>query len=354
MTGANNIRVLIAEDSPTQRQFLSLLLQDAGGFEIVGLARDGLEAIAETERLRPDIVLMDCHMPKADGFEATRAIMEQCPTPIVMISSTSDEVGRAFDAVRCGALTFIKKPVFQTTGDVLGAEEFARTVRLMSEIRVVRRWRAKPITVGARIASPPQCVKRDVKVIAIAGSTGAPGVIGDILRASRDVQLPPTLIVQHMAEGFVGGFASWLTSYAGMPVHIAQDSVTPVCGQAYLAPDNYHLGIDANGRLVLDRGPPEEGFRPSANYLFRAVSRYGGKSAMGVLLTGMGKDGASGLRDLRNAGGLTVAQDEASCVVFGMPREAIAIGAVDHVASPSAIARMMLVHAVQRGKKGNG
>lgn len=341
------IRVLIAEDSPTQRQLLSFLLDEAGGFEIVGTAADGLEAIDATERLRPDIVLMDCFMPRADGFEATRIIMERCPTPIVMISSvtSTDEVGRAFDAVKHGALTFIKKPSFDLADKGGGSRDFVATVRLMSEIKVVRR-RPRPSVEGTPADIPSARPHRVVKLVAIAGSTGAPGVIGDILKASGSLRSAPILVVQHMVEGFVGGFANWLSGYAGIPVHVAQDRMVPVNGTAYVAPDNYHLGIDARGRIALGTGPLEDGFRPSASHLFRSVARHAGASSMGVLLTGMGKDGAGGLQALRAAGGITVAQDEATCVVFGMPREAIALNAVDHVLAPPAIAKLIVTHSL--------
>lgn len=341
------IRVLIAEDSPTQRQLLSFLLDEAGGFEIVGTAADGLEAIDATERLRPDIVLMDCFMPRADGFEATRVIMERCPTPIVMISSvtSSDEVGRAFDAVKYGALTFIKKPSFDLADKGGGSQDFIQTVRLMSEIKVVRR-RARPGVEGLPGDAPSARPQRLVKLIAIAGSTGAPGVIGDILKACRDIRSAPILVVQHMVEGFVGGFANWLSSYTSLPVHVAEDRALPVHGAVYVAPDNRHLGIDAYGRIALNNGPLEDGFRPSASHLFRSVARHAGASSMGVLLTGMGRDGASGLQALRAAGGITAAQDEASCVVFGMPREAIALNAVDHVLAPPGIAKLILAHSL--------
>lgn len=349
MMGASGktIRVLIAEDSPTQRQLLSFLLDEAGGFEIVGTAADGLEAIDATERLRPDIVLMDCFMPRVDGFEATRIIMERCPTPIVMISSvtSSDEVGRAFDAVKYGALTFIRKPSFNPADSSVSSRDFVQTVRLMSEIKVVRR-RSRPGADGTPADALPMRPRRVVKLIAIAGSTGAPGVIGDILKACRGIRSAPILVVQHMVEGFVGGFANWLGSYAGLAVQVAQDRMMPVAGAVYVAPDNCHLGIDARGRIALSASPLEDGFRPSASYLFRSVSRYAGASAMGVLLTGMGKDGARGLQALRAAGGITAAQDEASCVVFGMPREAIALDAVDHVLAPSGIAKLIVAHSL--------
>jgi two-component system chemotaxis response regulator CheB len=332
------ISVLIAEDSPTQRQTLAMMLEEAGGFAIAGMAHDGVEAIAATERLRPDIVLMDCYMPRANGFEATAAIMERCPTPIVMVSSahSQDEMSHTFDSLRNGALAFLAKPSFgESAADCAGRDALIQTLRLMSEVKVVGRRKI------ARKKPAPRNAGREVRLVAIAGSTGAPGVVAEILSGFGGRQAPPILIVQHMARGFVGGFARWLAEHVKFPVHLAEQGMMPAVGEAYLAPDDRHLGLDPSGRIALSGAPAEEGFRPSGNFLFRSVAAVTGASALGVLLSGMGRDGASGLMALRQAGATTVVQDEGSCVVFGMPREAIALGAAEHVLSPTEIARML-------------
>jgi two-component system chemotaxis response regulator CheB len=182
---------------------------------------------------------------------------------------------------------------------------------------------------------------REVKLIAIAGSTGAPGVVAEILSGAGGRRMPPILIVQHMARGFVGGFARWLADHAKFPVRLAEQGMMPANGEAYVAPDDRHLGLDRSGRIALSAAPSEEGFRPSGNFLFRSVAAVTGASALGVLLSGMGRDGASGLMALRQVGATTIAQDEGSCVVFGMPREAIALGAAEHILAPPDIARML-------------
>jgi len=332
------ISVLIAEDSPTQRATLAMMLEEAGGFAIAGMAHDGVEAVTATERLRPDIVLMDCYMPRANGFEATASIMEKCPTPIVMVSSagSQDEMAHTFDAIKNGALAFLAKPSFgESAEETAGRDALIQTLRLMSEVKVVGRRRVP------RRQPAPHNAGREVKLIAIAGSTGAPGVVADILSGAGRRAMPPILIVQHMARGFVGGFARWLTDHVKFPVRIAEHGMMPISGEAYLAPDDRHIGLDPSGRIALSAGPAEEGFRPSANFLFRSVAAVTGASALGVLLSGMGRDGASGLTALRQTGATTIVQDEASCVVFGMPREAIALGAAEHILTPSEIARML-------------
>jgi two-component system chemotaxis response regulator CheB len=205
----------------------------------------------------------------------------------------------------------------------------------MAEVKVVGR-RVKP-------ANRPRQVPKaaGIGVIGVGGSTGAPGVIAEILSGVSTKSTAPILIVQHMASGFVDGFARWLTSTTRFPVSVGVEGAVVAPGHAYVSPDDRHMGIDASNRILLSDAGPEEGFRPSANFLFRSMSKNFGRTAMGVLLTGMGRDGAAGLLALRQAGGITIAQDEASCVVYGMPREAVALGAVHHVLPPIEIARVI-------------
>lgn len=336
------IRVLIVEDSAVQREFLAFVLEESGHFEIVGTAADGEEGVEAVGRLHPDIVLMDCHMPKLDGIGATRIIMEKWPTPIVIASASivPGEVTLTFDAVKNGALAVVNKPpAFGSPTYDRVAGELVRTLRLMSEVQVVRRWAArsgKAIT-SARAGVAAAAGSADVRVIAIAGSTGAPGVIAEILTGLAAPGTPPVLIVQHITDGFVEGFAGWLNVRTGMTVTVAQDGQHAQPGCAYIAPDGLQMGIAANGRIVLTADADDDGFRPSGTFLLRSVARAFGAGAIGVVLTGMGRDGSAGLLDLRRAGGVTIAQDEQSSVVFGMPREAIRLGAAEHVLSPAEI-----------------
>jgi two-component system chemotaxis response regulator CheB len=347
------ITVVLAEDSPTQRVLLSWILEDIGGFHLVGVAKNGREAIAQVEALHPDIVVMDCLMPEANGFEATQEIMRRCPTPIVLISATSSygEVEHAFEAIRSGALAFAAKPA-DADSDVKARDDLIRTIRLMAEVKVIKRRPPAIIKAATAKAARPdsaQIAGRRIKLVAIAGSTGAPAVIGDLLKGIAGEPVVPILIVQHMAVGFVTGFAKWLSERSGIDVSVAEHGILPTAGTAYLAPDDHHMGVDSLGHVILSQSGLEEGFRPSANYLFRSVAEHFGRSAMGILLTGMGRDGAAGLGAMRRAGSLTIAQDEASCVVFGMPREAIRQNAVEKVLSPPEIAGAIRSLAKKRG-----
>ncbi len=238
-----------------------------------------------------------------------------------------------------------KPPAFGSPSFDRVAGQLVRIVRLMSEVKVVRRWpaqpRLKPPSPPAEIAKPatPKAAQTRVNVVALVGSTGAPAVMADILSAVGAASPATFLIVQHMSEGFIAGFASWLTTRTGIPVTIAQDGAQTQPGHGYIAPDGMHMGIDKNGRIALSSEPDDDGFRPSGDYLLQSVARAFGPRAMGVVLTGMGRDGAAGLLELQRAGGLTVAQSEDTCVVFGMPGEAVRLGAAANVLPPDEIAR---------------
>jgi two-component system chemotaxis response regulator CheB len=328
------IRVLIVEDSAVQREFLTFVLEESGQFEIVGTANDGEAGVEAVARLRPDIVLMDCHMPKLDGIGATRIIMETTPTPIVIASASpvSGEATLTFDAIKNGALAVVNKPpAFGSPDFERVAGELVRTLRLMSEVQVVRRWPVRAVKPGAVAGGAVLARGSDIQVIAIAGSTGAPGVIAEILTGLAPLKTAPVLIVQHMTDGFVEGFATWLTARTGMTVTLAQDGESTQRGCAYIAPDGSQMGLTAGGQIVLSQAADDDGFRPSGTFLLRSVAQALGARAIGIVLTGMGRDGASGLLDLRRAGGVTIAQDEQSCIVFGMPREAIRLDAAAYV-----------------------
>jgi two-component system chemotaxis response regulator CheB len=348
--GQPKIRVLLVEDSPVQMQMLSFILEEAGEFEIVGTAADGVEAVEKTGALRPDIVLMDCHMPRANGIEATQRIMERFPTPIVIVSASlqPDDVHLTFEAIRSGALAVMSKPpAFSAPDHDRQKTEMITTLRLMSEVKVVgRRIVKRPEISFAQKTLTVSPHRMDM--LAIAGSTGAPSVIADILTVIAPKLNCPVLIVQHIARGFIAGFGGWLMQKSGLTVTLPIDGVEVQPRCVYLAPDDAHMGIDRDGRIRLSASAPEDGFQPSASYLFRSVAKAYGPHAMGVLLTGMGRDGASGLLEMRRAQGLTAVQDEASCVVFGMPREAVRLGAAQHVLAPLHLAALIAANAAPK------
>ncbi|MEO6603736.1 MAG: chemotaxis-specific protein-glutamate methyltransferase CheB [Polyangiaceae bacterium] len=322
------IRVLIAEDSATTLELLSTMLESDPEIRVVGRAKNGAEAVALTKTVRPDVVVMDIHMPVLDGFRATRQIMIESPTPIVIVSATLDvkAVDVSLHALRLGALSVLEKPVGPGAVDFPETcERFIATIRAMSGVKVVRRWAessAPPTELASEQRSPPQ-------LIAIAASTGGPTALLRVLSDLPPTLSVPVLIVQHMAPGFVSGLASWLAEGCSLKVKVAEGGAHLEAGVAYLAPDDRHLGLSDRRTLLVSSTPPCGGFRPSGTYLFESVARVYGSSAVGVILTGMGDDGCTGLGAVRRAGGRIIAQDEATSVVFGMPAAAITAGLPD-------------------------
>jgi two-component system chemotaxis response regulator CheB len=337
------IRVLVAEDSAVTLEYLVDLLEKDPALQVAGRARNGEEAVELVEALRPDVVVMDVEMPRMHGYVATRKIMESVPTPIVMVSAVSSEFeAKAFEALRSGALVLLNKPEGPAHPQAAaGARELVATVKLMAEVKVVRRWPTGEPAAPRQEAFPVQPARK-IRVVAIGASAGGPPTVAEIL-ARLPGDLPcPILLVQHIAPGFAGGLAEWLRRSTPLAVKLAEPDEPVRAGVVYVAADAIHLGISATGRIHLTDELGSDGFRPSASHLMRSVARSYGSGAVGVLLTGMGRDGAAGLLDLREAGGVTIAQDKASSVVFGMPMEAIRLGAAEHVLPPRRIAEAIL------------
>ena len=347
------IKVLIAEDSPVVREFLVHILGSDPDIRIVGTANDGEEALEAVKRFRPDVITMDIHMPKMDGLEATRRIMETCPTPIVVVSGSADqhENTMTFRAMEAGALAVLRRPNGIGHPDYEdNAKELVQTVKLMAEVRVVRRWpktRREPLSPARPVAGETATIK----MIAIGASTGGPPVLQTILAMlPRDLPVP-VVIVQHMASGFIASFAEWLAQSSGMPVHVATHGEHLVPGHAYVAPDEFQMKIEHGGRVALTRDEPESGLRPSVSYLFRSLAEVYGGGIVAGLLTGMGRDGATELRLLREKGAITFAQDKESSVVHGMPGEAIRLDAATYVLAPDKIAAVLADLARNKNQK---
>lgn len=344
------IRVLIAEDSPTTVEYVKHILGSAGDFEVVAVAPDGEQAVALAAREKPDVILMDINMPRMNGFEATRAIMETKPAPIVIFSASWDpeDVDKTFSAMEAGALAVLQKPPGPGSPDAdPKIRELVQSLRLMSEVPVVRRFARRrekeaarglrpAARQGARQGAAAPCLGV-VELIAIGASTGGPPALHKVLSPlPRDFPVP-ILVVQHISEGFLAGLASWLDQSCDLRVCVAghRDPLEP--SHVYMAPDKLHLGVASQGAIALSDAPPENNVRPSASHLFRSVAREYGKMAAGVLLTGMGKDGARELGLIKDSGGVTIAQDEESSVVHGMPGEAIKLGNAALVLPPAEI-----------------
>jgi two-component system, chemotaxis family, protein-glutamate methylesterase/glutaminase len=347
------IKVIIVDDSRVAQEFLAHVLSSDPAIQVVGTANNGVEALSAVKEKRPDVITMDIHMPELNGYEATRAIMESAPTPIVIVSAstTVTDTSSTFRALEAGALAVVLRPPGMGHPEhETGVREMLRTIKMMSEIKVVRRT---PRLVKVRPSTPAPAAAREIQLVAIGASTGGPPALNMILSGLPPNLAAPLFIVQHIAPGFTDGFANWLGSASGFPLHIAHHGQQPVPGHAYVAPDGFHLGVSSSLRIELSSHAPENGLRPSVAYLFRTVAQVLGPRAMGVLLTGMGRDGAVELKEMKDRGALTIAQDEASCIVFGMPGEAVKIGAATHILPPDEIASMLanVVRTTMRGSR---
>ncbi|OGK01768.1 MAG: chemotaxis response regulator protein-glutamate methylesterase [Candidatus Raymondbacteria bacterium RifOxyB12_full_50_8] len=325
---------------------MTYILTSDPAIQVVGTANNGMEALEILKMHKPDVITMDIHMPMMDGFEATRRIMETIPTPIVIVSGSigASELPSTFRAIEAGALALVRRPAgIDHSAFEAASRELIQTVKLMSEIKVVRRLaRSSKVRMAAPVSGQlsPQRTGT-IRAIAIGASTGGPPVLQKILSGLAPGFPVPVLIVQHIAQGFVQGLAEWLSSLSGFPVSVASHSQPILPGHAYLAPDGFHLGLERGLRISLSSLPPENGLRPSVSYLFRSVAQVLGQAAIGVLLTGMGRDGAEELKIMKERGALTIVQDEESCIVYGMPGEAVKLDAAMYVLSPEGIAAML-------------
>jgi two-component system chemotaxis response regulator CheB len=337
------IRVLVVEDSPVVRELLVSILQSAPGMQVVGTARNGAEAVRLAMRLRPDVITMDVNMPEMDGLEAARQIMGAAPCPIVIVSNSFNkrESELTFSALKAGALSVVNKPTMYDPPEAL--EALVSQVKLMSEVKVIRRWNIAAKSVSKSQGSTPvtalsQNEPSKIQMVVIASSTGGPSVLAEILR-HLPAQFPvPILVVQHITSGFGQGLVEWLNRQTPLEVRLARHSDEPQPGQVLFAPDDYHMLVNNLGLIALTKDPPVNGLRPAADYLFNSVAEVYGATALGIVLTGMGSDGARGLRAMRETGAHTIAQNEATCVVFGMPAVAIQLEAAEQILPTGKIA----------------
>ncbi|GLY17634.1 chemotaxis-specific protein-glutamate methyltransferase CheB [Kineosporia rhizophila] len=334
------IRVLVVEDSRTVRARIVAALRSDPAFEVVGEAGDGETAIQECQRLRPDLVTMDMMLPGLSGLAATEQLMQHCPTPILVISSADNRAGfiDTIAALDAGAVDVLDKPLGRDTtgGNDAWDREFLRTCRLVSRIRVIRRIGHHASVPAARTPEPlpPQAdPSHPYSLVAIGASTGGPTAVATVLRTLPATFALPILLVLHVHESFGNAFASWLAEATDRRVRLAVSgepltNVRP--GEVVMAPPGRHLRVRSNTLLLTDE-PERHSCRPSVDVLFESLAQSHGPRVAACLLTGMGKDGAAGMLEIDRTGGLTIAQDEATSVVFGMPGEAVRLGGAQHV-----------------------
>lgn len=335
------IRVIVVDDSTAMRQLLSEIINAEPDMETVGGAADPLIAREMIRERNPDVLTLDMEMPRMDGLEFLEKLMRLRPMPVVMVSAFAEERSQvALRALELGAMELVAKP----RKGVASIQDYAAEVTAKIRAAATGRPKVKPRQSVPRGSLGPVRPASPYRVIVIGASTGGTEAIREVL-VNMPANSPGILIAQHMPEGFTRSFAARLDALCAVRVSEAQDGEPVLPGHAYIAPGHSHLLLKKeNGAYatLLSKGPPVNRHRPSVDVLFRSAARSGGRNVLGVILTGMGKDGAAGLVELRNAGAYTFAQNEESCVVFGMPREAIALGGADEVLGLDEIAPALL------------
>ena len=340
------IKVLIVDDSGFTQEVLKKILERDSAIQIIGMAEDGKKAIELTQKLKPDVIVMDVNMPVMNGFEATEHIMAYCPTPILILSSVIDKEGifTTFNALAAGAVDVMEKPSmlpsnsWSSIGDVL-----IKKLKSISKVKVVTHVKGRVKEFSPHV-KPVSLIKSNTpEIIGIGASTGGPSVVMQILKSIPSDYNPGVLVVQHMASGFIKGFSDWLGAACKVKVKLAKDGERIESGQVLVAPDGCHTIVRSKKTIGLVSGEKVHGVKPSVDVLFNSIAEVYGNSAVGVLLTGMGADGAEGLKHIKDNGGITIAQSEGSCTVFGMPKVAIEKGAVSKVLSIEEIVRALKV-----------
>ena len=342
------IRVLIVEDSKVIREFLEHIIGNDPRLEIVGAVGSAEQALLILDRTSPDVISMDIRLPGMNGFEATQRIMAERPTPIVVVSASieKEDLRVTMNALQAGALTVLEKPVGTSSAEYEAlAERLCTQLAIMSQVKVVRRRSLAP---PSRRPERPLVSHPGVyQMLGIVTSTGGPSALAQLLAGLRSDFPLPILLVQHITGSFLEGFASWLESVCPFSVVVVRQRVAPARGHVYVAAQDRHLRLES-GVLQVDASDPVCAQRPSGTVLFQSMAKNLGAGALGVLLTGMGEDGAEGLAQIRNAGGYTLAEDESTSVVYGMPAAAVHLGAVRESLPLPAIAPRILELTLRR------
>ncbi len=345
------VNVLIVDDSDMTREILRRLLESDPAIRVIGVAENGKQAIDQVQKLKPNMVIMDINMPVMDGFQATEQIMAYCPTPILILSSTLNKGGvyTTFNALAIGAVDVMEKPAM--TPNASWAEigsSLIKKVKLVSQAKVLTHLKGKlrkvsPLPDSGSIRNLNNC-----ELVCIGASTGGPSVVMRILKAIPPDYNAAILVVQHMASGFTENFVEWLRSSCKIKIKLAEEGEQVEKGKALVAPDGFHTIVTKRKTVRLITGAAVNNVKPSVDVLFNSIAEEYGGRAMGVLLTGMGADGADGLKRIKESGSTTIAQSEESCTVFGMPKVAIERGAAVEVLSVEDIINTLLnLHTVE-------
>ncbi len=330
------IRVLLVDDSPIVLHILQRLLSRSPEIQVVGTAADGREALELVPYLNPEVICTDLYMPVMDGLEFIREVMANYPRPILVVSVAVEPGSpNIFRLLEAGAVDVYSKPrdILNVDMDKL-AHELAHKIRILAGVHVFRRKNNARGTPAAKLASKPIIMPRPqtpVRMVVIGASTGGPQALHEILAHLPATFPVPIVCVQHIGSNFLSEMVTWLNEVSPLPVRKAAHGETPQAGVVYFAPEDAHLELDDGGRFALSLAAPLDCHRPSVTITMRAAAHCFGAGAVGVLLTGMGRDGAEGMASIAAAGGITIAQDEASSVIYGMPKVAVELGAVLHI-----------------------